>query len=187
MDTTTTGTRPERARTARPAARARFSPRTRKAILLLHVIGSMTWLGLDVGLLTLGVTGYTTEDPGLVRATYLAMDLLGDTVLVPAALLALVTGILLGAGTRWGLIRHRWVLTKLVLTIVTVIATFFALRASLHEAAAGVMADPPDPGAAGESLLFAPAVSLACYTFMAVVSIFKPWGRTRWGRRATTA
>ncbi|MFC5747825.1 DUF2269 family protein [Actinomadura rugatobispora] len=177
----------ERAGRTRAPARARFTPRTRKAILLLHVISSMTWLGLDVGLLALSITGSLSDDPVTLRAAYLSMNMLGDTVLIPASLLALVTGVLLGVGTKWGLVRYTWVLTKLVLTVVTAALTVVALRASLNEAAAGVLAARPSAGDAADGLLFAPVVSLTCYTFMTVLSIYKPWGRIRRGRRAAGA
>jgi hypothetical protein len=59
-------------------------------------------LGTDLVLLTLGTTALTSGDPELIRASYLAMGLLADAVLVPLALAALLTGILLGLGTAWG-------------------------------------------------------------------------------------
>jgi uncharacterized membrane protein len=171
---------PATAPRSRPSStKARFSPRTRKAVLLLHILSSLTWLGLDVGLLALSLTGYTSDDPATVRAVYLAMNVLGNTVLVPAALLALVTGVVLGLGTKWGLVRHRWVLVKLVITLITATLTIFLLRAGLQQAAAEVRTVPGLPGEAGGGLLFAPIVSLTCYVFMTVISIFKPWGRTR--------
>jgi hypothetical protein len=95
--------------------------------------------------------------------------------------------VLLGAGTKWGLVRHTWVLVKLVLTVVTAALTVVALRDSLNEAAAGMPAATPSAGDAADGLLAAPVVSLTCYTFMTVLSIYKPWGRTPWGRRATAA
>jgi uncharacterized membrane protein len=177
---------PATAPRSRPSStKARFSPRTRKAVLLLHILSSLTWLGLDVGLLALSLTGYTADDPATVRAVYLAMNVLGNTVLVPAALLALVTGVVLGLGTRWGLVRYHWVLVKLVITLITATLTIFLLRAGLQQAAAEVRTIPGLPGEAGGGLLFAPIVSLTCYVFMTVISIFKPWGRTRWAPRRT--
>jgi hypothetical protein len=55
-------------------------------------------LGSDLVLLTLGTTALVSGDPELVRAGYLAMGLLADAVLVPLALAAPLTGILLGWG-----------------------------------------------------------------------------------------
>jgi hypothetical protein len=94
---------------------------------------------------------------------------------LPLALGSLVTGVVLSLGTKWGLVKHRWVLVKFVLTVIAVVATTFSLRAGLHEAADGVV------GAAGGDVFAAACVSLAFYVFNTVLSVFKPWGRTRWG------
>lgn len=46
------------------------------------------------------------------------MELLGWWALVPQAVLALITGMLPGLVSRWGLLRHHWVVVALVLTTV---------------------------------------------------------------------
>ncbi len=37
---------------------------------------------------------------------------------LPATLLVVLTGVVLGLGTRWGLVKFYWVLTKLVVALV---------------------------------------------------------------------
>lgn len=88
--------------TATPLApRPRRLPRRRRNLLLcVHIMVAVGALGTDTILLTLGVA---SPDANLVQAAYLAMDLLVTAVLVPLALAALGTGVLLGLGTRWGL------------------------------------------------------------------------------------
>ena len=153
-------------RTARAANG--LKPKARKTWLLLHVITSVGWLGVTIGMLVLALAAL--DAPQL----YTAMELLGDLVVLPLALGSLVTGVVLSLGTKWGLVKHRWVLVKFVLTVIAVVATTFSLRSGLHEAADGVVA-------AGGDVLAAACVSLALYTFNTVLSVFKPWGRTRWG------
>jgi hypothetical protein len=86
-----------------PTHRSRRLPRRwRNLLLATHVVVAVGALGTDVVLLTLGVTGLASSDPELIRAAYLAMDLLVTAVLLPLALAALGTGVLLGLGTRWG-------------------------------------------------------------------------------------
>jgi hypothetical protein len=146
-----------------------MKPKARKTWLLLHVITSVGWLGVTIGMLVLALAAF--DAPQL----YQAMELLGDLVVLPLALSALVTGVVVSVGTKWGLVKHRWVLVKFVLTVVAVVATTFSLRSGLHEAADGVV------GTAGGDVLAAACVSLVLYTFNTVLSVFKPWGRTRWG------
>ncbi|WP_433263358.1 hypothetical protein ACQPZF_31980 [Actinosynnema sp. CS-041913] len=147
----------------------RLPPTARKLVVLLHVISSVGWLGVTVGNLVLALAAF--GEPVLYRA----MALLGDVVVLPMGLLALATGVLVSVGTKWGLVKHRWVLVKFVLTVIAVVATTFALRSGLHEAADG------EVGTAGTDVLVASCVSLTIYTVNTVLSIFKPWGRTRWG------
>lgn len=147
-----------------------MKPIARKTWLVLHVITSVGWLGVTVGMLVLAVAAF--DAPQLYRA----MALLGDLVVLPLALTALVTGLVLSLGTKWGLVRHRWVLVKFVLTVIAVVATAFSLRSGLHEAADGIV------GTAGGDVLVASCVSSTLYTVNTVLSVFKPWGRTRWGR-----
>lgn len=147
----------------------------RRALLVLHVAVSVAWLGLSVGLLTLGITAWTTGDPTLTEASYRAMKVFADWLLAPVAVGTLVSGLVLSLGTPWGLARHRWVWIKFWITMATAAATVFALRPEIeHAAAAGV----PDI-----SLVAAPTVSTTAYLFMTAVSILKPWGLTRKGRR----
>ncbi|WP_067480681.1 DUF2269 family protein [Actinomadura hibisca] len=158
-----------------------MSPRTRKANVVLHVIVSITWLGLDVGLLTLTVTALTTGDPATLRAALVAMRIFGDVLLIPAALLTLASGLVLSLGTHWGVTRHYWVLAKVVLTLTALTLTVFALRPELHHAAeAALAATPVTPSA---QMLFPPVVSLTMYVSMTVLSVCRPWGRTPWARR----
>ncbi|MEV6331398.1 DUF2269 domain-containing protein [Streptomyces sp. NPDC051909] len=147
----------------------------RRALLVVHVAVSVAWLGLSLGLLTLGLTAYTTQDPSLTQAAYRAMKVFADWLLAPVALVTFGSGLVLSLGTPWGLARHRWVWIKFWLTLATAAATIFALRPEIaHAAAAGV----PD-----SSLVGAPVVSTTAYLFMTAISVLKPWGLTRRGRR----
>jgi hypothetical protein len=159
----------------------------RRANLVLHVAVSVGWLGMDAVLLVLGGTAALTGDPDLTRACYLAMDAAGGAMLVPVALLTLLTGLVAGLGTQWGLVRYWWVLAKLVLTLVAATASIVLLRAHLAAAAAEARLPLPDLGRYEQDLVVPPTVALVLYTTMVVLSVVKPWGRTGWGRRAAAA
>ena len=42
-------------------------------------------------------------------------------VIVPLSLAALLTGVVESLGTTWGLFRHYWIVTKLLLTVLATI------------------------------------------------------------------
>ncbi|TQE33006.1 DUF2269 domain-containing protein [Streptomyces ipomoeae] len=157
----------------------------RRAFLVVHAAASACWLGLTLGLLALGVTASTTGTAVTVGASVRAMKLFADWLLIPVGFLTFLSGLVLSLGTPWGLARHRWVHTKFWLTLATLTATVFALRPGVNSAVAAVAAGGPLPDAG--DVLFGPVVSLTAYVFMTVISVLKPWGLTRRGRRLRTA
>ncbi|MFC5667297.1 DUF2269 domain-containing protein [Kitasatospora misakiensis] len=173
---------------AEPAAdRARFPrlPRhARRVWLVVHVACSVGWLGLTAGVLALGIAGRFSDNPDTVRAAYLAQEIFADWLLIPISLLSLLSGLLLSLGTTWGLLRHRWVATKFWLTLAATLASIFALRAFIHDAAGQVAAGTvPLHGRSPHVLVIAPSVALTIYLVATVLSIVKPWGMTKRGRR----
>ncbi|MGW1883508.1 DUF2269 domain-containing protein [Streptomyces sp. NPDC001970] len=153
----------------------------RRATLVVHVSASAGWLGLSLGLLGLSVAAVSSGSPAMAEASYRSMAVFANWLMIPVALLTLGSGLLLSLGTPWGLARYRWVWTKFWLTLITTALTAFSLRpgvnAAADEAAAGIPVTDPS------GLLAAPIVSLSAYLFMTAISVLKPWGMTRRGRR----
>ncbi|MFJ7293223.1 DUF2269 domain-containing protein [Streptomyces collinus] len=164
----------------RPGPPPRLGRPARRAALVVHVTASAGWLGLTLGLLALGITAATDGSAGTVEASVRAMKLFADWLLLPVAFLTLLSGLLLSLGTTWGLARYRWVYTKFWLTLATTTATVFALRPGVNSAVTAVAAGGSLPDAG--DVLFGPVVSLSAYVFMTVISVLKPWGKTRRGR-----
>jgi hypothetical protein len=168
---------------------AAMPPTVRKVVLVLHIAVSVAWLGLDLCVLTLGITGLVTADPLKHRAVYVVLSLVANAVVIPISLSALVTGLLLGLGTRWGILRHYWVATKFVVTLGAVILSIFSLRHTAITAADRVSSVPPERsldvhlGMVGANLVIAPSVGLVLYATCVTLSVFKPWGKTAYGRR----
>jgi DMSO/TMAO reductase YedYZ heme-binding membrane subunit len=109
----------------------RLSPQARKVALTAHVTTSVGWLGAVAGVLALAIAGVSATDEQTVRGVYIAMRVTAWAVLVPLALASLVTGVLQALGTRWGLLRHYWVVTKLVITVIaTAILLLYTRRST---------------------------------------------------------
>jgi uncharacterized membrane protein len=159
----------------------------RKLVVVLHIISSVSWLGLTIGNLVLTITGATTDNPTTQHAAYRVMGILGDALFIPISVTAFVTGTLLGLFTSWGLFQHRWVAVKFWLTLIAVVLTPLSLLPGIHDAVAAVSRTPPDQLADVDpnGAISAGCVSLTMYTTSVLLSIFKPWGRTTLGRHNT--
>jgi hypothetical protein len=101
---------------------------------------------------------------------------------MPAAAIAtLATGLLLALTTKWGLVRHYWVLAKLVLGVATVVVGVAAIDRAIQDTIAARAAD--HSAAASDLLLPAIATTPLMLATALTLPITKPWGRTRRGRR----
>src|SRR5690349_17555294 len=155
-------------RPGRPRAFPLMPPLVRKILLVIHVTASAGWIGVEACLLALGASGNAVlPAPGF----YTAAGALGNMLALRACLLTLATGLLLSLGTPWGLIRHYWVIAKLVLTTALMLADIFTIDPLLSRAAAGL--GPRSPSLAAVS-----AAQIAVLLVTMVITVFKPWGRT---------
>lgn len=165
----------------------RMPPRLRKTALTAHVATSLGWLGAVAAFLAIAVSGLTADGPERAQALYLAGDLITSAVIVPLALASFATGILQSLGTTWGLLRHWWIIAKLVLTIP---ATGLLL---LHAGSIGHLADTADVGALAAGELRGLRLQLAADAVAAIavlltataLAVFKPRGLTAYGYRST--
>jgi hypothetical protein len=164
-----------------------MTPRARKLALTAHVTSSVGWLGAVAAFLVLGVAGLTSRDADLVRGAYLAMNLLGQLLIVPLALAALVTGLVQSLGTSWGLFRHTWIVVKLVLTLgatlLLLLHQFTAVADAARRVTTSAAGTLPDLARLGVQLVADAALAVAVLVVTTTLSIYKPWGRTRRGRR----
>ena len=164
-----------------------MTPRVRKSALTAHITLSVGWLGAVAGFLIVSFAGLTSKDADVVRAVYLAMDLIGRFAIVPLSLAALATGLIQALGTDWGLFRHYWVLVKFLLTIIATMLLLLHQFTAVAGAAKRVMATPPgilpEVGRLGPQLAGDAALGLLVLLVITTLSVFKPWGKTRYGQR----
>ena len=168
------------------ASGPRFGRTTRKSLLVLHVACGVGWMGADVVLAILMLTGWFSGDGPTVAAAYTAARLVIPPAVPVLASGMLVTGVLLGIGTKYGLVQWWWVFVKLVIGVVLTVLVFVLLLPGALDLPTGLTGTADEirdqVGREGRHLLFPPLVSFVALAFSLVVSVFKPWGRTGWGR-----
>ena len=160
-------------------------PPLRKLALTVHITTSVGWLGAVASFLALAVTGLTSQDAQMVRAVYMATEPITWFVIVPLSIASLLTGLVQSLGTEWGLLRHYWVVVKLLITI------FSTLLLLVHTQPIGLLA-----GVAREMTLSSVPVgqlqfqltvdagaALLALLVATTLSVYKPRGMTRYGWR----
>ena len=160
-----------------------LTPRLRKLALTAHVASSVGWLGAVAAFLALAVVGWTSQDAPTARGSYLVMEPAARFVLVPLAVASLLTGLVSSLGTPWGLVRHYWVLFKLLINVFATVVLLTYMET--FRLMADVAADPgADLGAVrNPSPALHAGAALLLLLVATTLAVYKPRGVTPYGRR----
>lgn len=157
-----------------------MSAPTRKLMLTTHVLSSIGWFGALLAFLAHSIASLTSGDPNLVRSVCIAMALIAWCVILPLSVTSLVTGLIQAMGTAWGLLRHYWVVAKLLLTaFATGVLLLKLAPISELAAAAGQMTFSPTSAVdLKQSLLVHSVGGLIVLLLVSILAIYKPAGLT---------
>jgi hypothetical protein len=160
------------------ARAARLSPSARKLLLTAHVSLSVGWFGVVAAMLVLALSAAGASNPASAQAFSLALARVLDILILPPpaslSVAAILTGLALALGTRWGLFHHWWIVAKLVLSAAVLLTGLRFVQAWAQQAAAS------PPTAEARTLLIAASLAhLIMLGAATVISIYKPWGRIR--------
>jgi hypothetical protein len=159
----------------------RVSPGVYKLLLTAHIMTAVGWLGVVFAKLVLALAAATAASPDVSAALLVALDAV-NAAFAPASTGAIVSGVLLSLGTRWGLLQHYWVVAKLVLTV-----GVFGTAVQVVPRIVGLAVEAPTllglPWAPAVLLAFA-VIHLLMFGAATALAVYKPWGKTWLGRRA---
>lgn len=163
-----------------------MAPSLRKLMLSVHLVASVGWIGAAAAYLALAVAALNGQDIQTLRAAWVAMEIIGWFAIVTLSIVALLTGLIMSLGTKWGLFRHYWILFSLGLTI------FANVVLVLHMQSVSVLARTAtaiESGGIGmlraglSSELFHAGVGLLVLLVVQVLNVYKPRGVTPYGWR----
>lgn len=164
-----------------PAPSRRLKGGLRNLTLIIHIVSAGAWIGIDVVVGVLVTTAWLTDSSPAQGVAYQALGLFAVWPMFAAAVVCLASGVILGLGTRWGLLRYWWVAVKLMMNVILCVLILFALRPGVAEVVeyGRALAAGGRPEADLSFLFFPPAVSLTALTTATVLAVVKPWGRLR--------
>lgn len=165
----------------------RMSPNSHKFMLTAHVLSSIGWFGALLVFLAHTVASLASGDPQIVRGVCITMGLTAWFVILPLSMASLLTGVIQALGTAWGLVRHYWVLAKLLLTVFATAILLLKL-APISELATAAAESSFSSASLAElklSLLVHSAGGIIVLLMVTILAVFKPAGPTPFATRAT--
>lgn len=160
-------------------ARLSLSPFLRKLVLTLHIIVSVGLLGDSAGYLAVAIRAAASTDPGMINSSCQTLRMFAFVFGIPLSFASLLTGVLLGLGTRWGVFRYPWVTTKLLLNVSVIAVGALVLRAGMNAMLTG-------HGGAEGRLIAGAAYDVVALTAATALGVFKPGGRWSSSKRKNT-
>lgn len=148
-----------------------LSPRRHRTLLVAHIASAVAILGADLALLTLGVAGARGADP---RTVYPAARLVGEWVMAPLAVPTVVVGVLLAVGAGYGLGGNRWLVLKIGVTTLLLVALLAVVIPALRDAAAAALAGEALAPAQRVRLTAGSAASSALLLLNVTLGVTKP-------------
>lgn len=146
--------------------------RVRRSVLTAHIIASVGLLGDSAGFLAVAVRAATTDDQVLASSSYELLEMFSIVFGIPLSMITLGTGLALGFGSKWGVLRYGWVTAKLLLVIAVILVGALVIGPSLT-----VMQD--GTGGRAHTLIVASAAQVLALALATGLSVFKPGGRRR--------
>ena len=145
--------------------------------MILHITTSVGAVGAVAAFLALASVGLSRE-PRVPGATYPAMEVITNLVILPLISLSLVLGILQAVFTPCGLFRQRWIVWKLGLTLSALVILILKLPtiAALAQAARDLAPIALDQQ---REMVIHAAGGLAVLGAAVVLSVYKPVGRAQ--------
>ena len=147
-----------------------MKPFLRKLVLTVHIIVSVGLLGDSAGYLAVAIRGAISTDPLLANSSYQILPMFAFVFGIPLSFAALLTGVLLGLGTKWGVFRYPWVTTKLLLILSVIAVGALVLKG-------GMNAMLSSRGGAEGRLIAGAAYDVVALIVATVLAVFKPGGR----------
>jgi hypothetical protein len=154
--------------------------RARHALLTTHIMISVGLLGDSAGFLAVAIRAAATDDPAARLAQIDVLNMFSVVFGIPLSVGAIVTGVALGLGTKWGVFRYPWVVAKL-LAIVSVMAVGgFVIGPAMDAMLNG-------RGDATPQLIAAAAYDVLALSMATALSVFKPGRPFRVSRSVTVS
>ena len=141
--------------------------RAREALLTLHIIISVGLLGDSAGFLAVAIRANSIDDPVRLAELGNVLNMFSAVFGIPLSFGAIITGVTLGLGTKWGVFRYPWVVAKLALIVSVMLVGGLVINSAQARLMEGTTDTIPNLIAAG-------AYDVVALSTAVFLSVFKP-------------
>lgn len=162
----------------------KLGPQSAKVVLVLHFCCLALWLGGVLSCLPLLFQADINQYDS-VYTTYIHMREIAWNVIGWGGIGSFITGVVLAVFTKWGLFRHKWVMTKFFLVIVLIL---FGMFFNEHRILANIeLLESNGTGALLSQAFLSNHVTLkagmigvaAGFVSLITIAVYKPWMKKR--------
>lgn len=162
-----------------------LTPKGMKTLKVFHLLFIMMW---TAGVFMMGLLYWRPSVNSLEflynQTTALFIDY---TLVIPGAILAVLTGITYGVKTKWGFFKYRWLTVKWIVGVAIILIGTFGLHPLALEIIAQATATanesisfPTDYfGSKLQIVNWMALLHVAGLFFLIWVSVFKPWNKKK--------
>lgn len=163
----------------------KLSINQRNWLLSLHIATGGLWFGTALCSVALALSIVLLNPGDALHGINLARNLLGQYIIVPAAIFSVITGVLLCSFTSWGFFKHSWVIVKQITTLILIVIGSVWLGpmtkeiTTLSEAGRSQVLQNPDYLALQNTVTLGGALQTLSLLVVIIVSTIKPWGKRK--------
>ena len=147
---------------------------------LIHLVSISIWFGVVIAIGLLAIISFFKLNEANFLIIAPLIPVLYQKIVLPIALITIIQGIIYGVFTNWGFFKHRWLLLKWCLVpliaLCTGMGTIGPIFTSLDKVKKfGFVGGFTDGGV----VLFFIALQILFMLFMFVLSVFKPFKKSK--------
>jgi len=150
-----------------------------KILKICHLIFVMIWV---VGVIAMALISFLKAQSGdeLFMTLYITR-IIDDFLVIPGAVLTVITAIVYGTYTNWGFFKHRWIIVKWIVSILVIIVGTFYFSPILDDCLN--IADQTRDAALNNPIIISnihitsigACIQASMLIILVVISVLKPW------------
>lgn len=166
----------------------KLGTRGTRTLKVFHLVFIMMW---TVGVVVMGLL-YWRPSVNSLQFLYnmQTADFVDNALVIPGAMLAVVTGIIYGLKTNWGFFKYRWLTVKWIVGIAIIIIGTFGLHpvsleiiAQAQPVANEGISFPTDYFGTKQSVVnYMSLIQAVGLLSLVAVSVFKPWNKKKYSK-----